>query len=75
MFLFICVLLSSCRRKLPKLSARFAAFSTRGFSFGVGVVKTMGSGPVIGLCWQDGQDLTKEDMKVGAREGGRKGVS
>ena len=61
--------LSSRRRQL--VSARFAALEQGGFSLGVGVVKTMGAGPVMSLCNQEGLELGKDaDMKVRA-SGGR----
>eukprot|EP00434_Breviolum_minutum_P038145 symbB.v1.2.033828.t1/scaffold4257.1/size42297/2 len=56
-------LLSSRRRQL--VSARFAALEQGGFSLGVGVVKTMGAGPVMSLCNQEGLELGKDaDMKI-----------
>lgn len=62
-------LLSSRRRQL--VSARFAALEQGGFSLGIGVVKTMGAGPVMSLCNQEGLELGKDaDMKVRA-SGGR----
>ncbi len=67
-FVFCCLLAGANFLNFPLGSQHF---QQGGSPLVVGVVKTMGSGPVIGLCWQDGQDLTKEDMKVGAREGGK----
>lgn len=62
-------MLSSRRRQL--VSARFAALEQGGFSLGVGVVKTMGAGPVMSLCNQEGLELGKDaDMKVRASGGG-----